>query len=36
VEDLLDDLVVLCDDVLAGPQPGDPLPILKVVRGSSD
>lgn len=36
LEDLLDDLVVLCDDVLAGLQTGDPLPVLKVVRGSSD
>jgi hypothetical protein len=34
VEDLLDDLVVLCEDVQAGRQPEGSGPVLSVIRGS--
>jgi hypothetical protein len=34
VEDLLDDLAVLCEDVIDGRQPGDRGPWLRVMRKS--
>jgi hypothetical protein len=33
VEDLLDDLVVLCEDVIDERQPGDRAPWLRIMRG---
>lgn len=34
LDDLTDDLVVLCEDVLAGLRPDDPHPVLRVVQGA--
>jgi hypothetical protein len=35
VQDLIDDLVMLCEDALAGLQSGDPHLILRVIQGAA-